>query len=321
MIKLFMKKKLLFNIQIFFSLLFLSSAVQAGADSWNLSLSASTLGDPQRLFLKEVVDKQKTSPILLEKYGNLILPPVSAAGLQPAQVMIVLSKAGAPLNKIQLISPPAQKIALSPKSVVLQQVREAVIQKAAEKNQVERKTIILEISEVPEDLPAPNSFARLQVELTGSEVKVNFLSQNGEIVKSSILNAKILIRSSVLVAKKALMPSDKVVAEDFEEKQQDLESIEGLVRGLSELKDAHWNLSQGLEVGSLLRREYLKKTTALQKGAMVSLVSRNPQFQIQTMARVKEVLGNGEMVLVENLDSKKEITAKTLSSTEVEVLQ
>ncbi|MBF0492335.1 MAG: flagella basal body P-ring formation protein FlgA [Deltaproteobacteria bacterium] len=308
------------KIQIFSSLLLFGSALH-GAENWNLSLSSSTLGDPQRLFFKEVVDKQKTSPALLEKYGNLVLPPVSTSGLQAAQVMVFLGKVGAPLNKIQLISPPGQKVSLSPKSVVLQKIREAVIQKAAEMHQVEPKSILLEISEVPEDLPAPDGFSRLQVELTSPYVKANFLGQNGEILKSSQFTAKVLIRSSVLLAKKALMPSQSIGPEDFEEKQQDLESIQGLVRGLSELKDAHWNLSQGLEVGSLLRREYLQKATSLQKGALVSLVKRSPQFQIQTLARVKEVLGNGEMVLVENLDTKKEITAKTLSSTEVEVVQ
>lgn len=316
-----MKKNLFLKLKFLSPLLLCSSLLWAGSENWNLALSRSTLGDPQHLFLKEVVDKQKTSPQILEQYGNLLLPPVNASGLQPAQVMVVLSKAGAPLNKIQLVSPPDQKIALSPKSVVLQKVREAIIQKAAEVNQVEAKTVILEISEVPEDLPAPDAFARLKVELLSSNVKVGFLSQKGELINSLEFPVKILLHSNVLVAKRPLMPSQSISVDDFEEKQQDLETLQGLVRGASELKDAKWNLSQGLEAGTLLRREFLQKASSLQKGALVSLISKNPRFQIQTLARVKEVLGNGEMVLVENLDSKKEITAKTLSSTEVEVVQ
>ena len=57
----------------------------------------------------------------------------------------------------------------------------------------------------------------------------------------------------------------------------------------------------------------------MKKGDVVTLVLSNASFQIRTIGRVKEVQDNGNRVLVENSDSKKEIWGKAINDSEVQV--
>ncbi|QQR81097.1 MAG: flagella basal body P-ring formation protein FlgA [Deltaproteobacteria bacterium] len=56
------------------------------------------------------------------------------------------------------------------------------------------------------------------------------------------------------------------------------------------------------------------------KGDTVTLLVSSQDFKIRALGRVKEVQDNGNHILVENLDSKKELWGRALNASEVEIV-
>lgn len=57
----------------------------------------------------------------------------------------------------------------------------------------------------------------------------------------------------------------------------------------------------------------------MKKGDVVALILTNPSFQIRAVGKVKEVQEQGHRVLVENMDSKKEVWGHAISESEVQI--
>lgn len=59
---------------------------------------------------------------------------------------------------------------------------------------------------------------------------------------------------------------------------------------------------------------------SIRKGDIVTIAARNKRLQIRALGRVREVLENGALVSVENLDSKKTVLGKPIGPGEVEIV-
>jgi flagella basal body P-ring formation protein FlgA len=81
-----------------------------------------------------------------------------------------------------------------------------------------------------------------------------------------------------------------------------------------------WSLSRDVKAGEVLRSSYFSQSYTMNKGAVVTLVSGQGSFRVRTLGKVKEVLDEGASVVVENIDSKKEVVGRAVGNDEVEVI-
>ncbi len=288
-------------------------------DTWKLALLPTTLADFGHLTLSDVADKALTSSELLKQYGRTRLERAGSDGVQVSEILMALGRAGVPPSRIHLLSDSTRKVMPSPQTAVVTVVREAIIRKVAELNQFDPASISLEFTQIPGDLPKRENFSKVSVQPLIPLFHIEFLNERDQSVASATFEGKLSLRATVLAAKAPLMTGEYVTAENFSEEVRELSEVGGLVRSASELREGRWQLKQGLESGSILKRQDLQKLSQLQVGSMVTVIKKDPRFQVQTLGRIKEVMDNGASVLVENLDSKKEIVGKPISANEVEV--
>ncbi len=312
--------KNLFYRSGFFLLLFLAGfhSVAAG-EFFQLGFVESVSKPFNQIRLKDVVDLQKTSPNLVEKYGSLPIPS-SSAELKPSEVLLALSKAGVSISQIQLVSSGQKGIPLDARSVVLHQVQDEIARAVSQENGVLSTEIELEWIDTPVSCPAPSQFQRLTLEGRAPSYQVAFINGEGQTIQRLPFQAKISIHTTVVIPKNRINAGNPVSRQDFIEEKRQLLEARDLVHSLSELKEGSFQLTQNLESGEPIKKTMFQNITAPQKGAVVNLIKKDPRFQIQTLGRIKEVLNDGTLVIVENLDSKKEVTARVLNSSEVEIV-
>lgn len=285
-----------------------------------LALKAFHTADSMFLKIQDVAG-EGTSAEILDRYGKVVLPGGGADGsLGTSDVLMALEKAGADLSGVEIVTPAERRTRPSPEIESVYLIRQEMTRMAAEKFKVPPGDITVELTAVPERLPPSNKVARLTVETVDEGWVATFYQEDGRVITSVPLKGTVSVQSLVVVARHSLMPGEFVTQEDFREEKRPVETLPGAYRKLTEIGKGRWQMTQGLEEGAALKKEDIQQAISFQKGGVVSLVMTSPQFQVRTVGRVKDILEDGAAVLVENLDSKKEVMGRPLSANEVEVV-
>jgi len=295
--------------------------------TYDLALRSSTTADPIHLTVADVADVQRTSPELLEKYGSISLPPI-AENVQPSHVLLALSRAGVDLASIRLLTATDVHVASHGITDVVSMVRKTAAEKVKGLQKDKNTDFTLELTGVPENLPDVHAFSKLEVELKSDQPElaaknmlIKFLDVQGRVLTTAIFQGEIKIQKIVVVAKRSLLAGEWATADDFVESKQVMadDNSEDYARSLADLGDTRWQISDPLTEGAPLKRSQLSYASVIKKGALVTLLTGDGRFQVRTQGIVKEVKEDGRTVLVENIDSKKELLGKPITPTEVKI--
>ncbi len=300
-------------------------------DPWQMALSTHIQGNAKGLTIADVVDKEKTSAGLLEQYGQIALSKNQGeGGVQVAQVLLALNRAGADLTRVQLIGNIDERVLPIAASGVMKKINESVIRRLAELRKETPDRLQVEFTHIPSDLPDDKLFSDVSVEIAGKDkdeddegrypVLVYFLGKNGERLAKRDFEAVVATKMTILVAKRDFVPGDTVTKADFDEQQQACREPEKIFKTLKELGDSAWNVNQKIEAGVPIDRTTLRASVELKKGELVTLLVRNSHINVRAHGRIKEVMDSGRSVLVENIDSKKELVGKPIGGGEVEIV-
>ncbi len=277
------------------------------------------------IMLSTLFDREKTSFELIEKYGNLILPLArDTTQIIPSDILMVLSRAGADLRKITLISPSEVVVETDFMSETLSMIKDKALDELKLKSNLNETTVLF--TQVPDDLPPKHTFKNMKVEIRDGStpdtktILANFLNEKGEVRSTSVIEAKLEALKTVLTANKNLYAGMSVTANDFAIEKKSLNEAEGTVASLAELGEGKWTLKDAIAIGDPLTRSAINMSATMQKGAVVTLLSGDKRFQVRALGRIKEVMDNGASVLAENIDSKKEVVGRPLNGNEVQIV-
>lgn len=296
-------------------------------EGWNLALLSEVSGSPDRLVLKDIVDSARTSPELINQYGEISMPQTGGDGsIQPSHVLLAFSRAGADLSKIRLLTYSEVRMKRADQNETLNLVRNAILENVKGLYQGDSSQIQVELTRIPANLPDRKLFTSIeaQIQEEGATVPeksflIKFIGADKATVATAEFKGKLSLKTSVVAARRPIMKGEFVSKEDFEEVNRELTGQEKVVRSLSELGEGRWQVATAIEKGAPLSKESLSFASSIQKGAVVTLLTGDDRFQVRTVGRVLEVMDNGANVLVENVDSKKTLLGKPLNGSEVRV--
>lgn len=301
------------------------SAAQVGAsEQLNLALKSKIEAKGTTVSLSEIFDTTRTSPTLVISYGQIsIQVPKDSSRIIPADVLMALGRAGADLRHVTLITPSAVTIETDLASETLSLIKARALARLESESGLKEMSILF--TKIPEDLPTRGSFQDISVEIregTTADIKnvvVNFMDR-GAVRSSAILEAKLEAQKTVLTAKNNLYAGMSVSAADFNVEKKSLLSAEGVISALEELGQGKWILNEAMAAGAPLKRSAVNVSATMQKGAIITLLTGDKRFQVRAMGRIKEVMDGGSSVLVENIDSKKEVVGRPLNANEVQIV-
>lgn len=297
-------------------------------DYLNVGLVPVMTGDPSSLTISDVLDPQKTDPKILSTYGEISLPAAGGDGsIQPSHVLLTLARAGADLSNIRLVTSADTVVKPSYRADVINLIKEKSFSAISKIKKEDSKNLSIVFTNIPNDLPERDAFDDLDVEISRSENSndiqnffVRFKTRDGRTMATASLQGRLSIKRQVVVAKRTILPGEIVTQSDFKEQESQLGDPDGFVLSLKELGQSRWRVGEEISEGSIVKRNALNFSAKMEKGSIVTLLVGDKRFQIRSVGRVKEVLDDGLSVLVENMDSKKELIGKPISANEVRVI-
>ncbi|MBI4239268.1 MAG: flagellar basal body P-ring formation protein FlgA [Deltaproteobacteria bacterium] len=305
-----------------------SATAVAQTQAWTVTLLPHVDAPPAHL--SDILDRYQTSPELLERFGLITLGlAVGQAEINPVHVLALLTRAGVDAGQL-IIQGRGVTIGNGSRPDEMQtRLAGAVQQKLAELKSCDPADFHVTLPTLPSTLPQATSFTKLQVEIEPQHVeletipaRVKFLNEQGELVSQVDLEAKVAAQQTVVIAARALVPGVVVTKDDFLIERRVVAAAPGelVVRDLAAITEGSWQVARALAPGEVVTQAVLRPNVTLQKGTLVTITARDTHFQVHAQGRVKALLENGNAVLVENTDSKKEIVARPISNSEVEIV-
>lgn len=177
--------------------------------------------------------------------------------------------------------------------------------------------------EIPADVVLPEGQVEVQVaeagrlsRLEGASLKVDFLV-NGRLEKSQWVRLSASARQPVLVLLRDIPFGEPVSRTDVRVEERDLERLEDYLTSPQEL--AGGVAKRPLRSGELVRSRDLRPATPVRRGEIVTLVARGKSFLVKTLGRARISGAQGDLIPVENLDSKQVVHATVVGEKTVEI--
>ncbi len=294
-----------------------------------LALRESIDNNKNQLTLADVVDVAKTSNSLLQKYGAIAIP-YSGKRINSSMILLTLSKAGADLDKIKMIDPADFVIAGNVESEFDFRLKTELIKLICQQqkcSELDSKNLQIELLEANFDRSKLTSYQSIQITNAFqvgaaqdiSHLQINFLDANGLTIGTTDLKMRVFLEKDVLVAKTNLAQGEYVDAASFTTAKIKVGLGEEYFYHVEDLGHAQIKMPSSLAQNMPLLKSYVERKLKMQKGDVVTLFVGNDRVSIKTMGKVKELIENGNSVLVENIDSKKELMGKPISDNEVQI--
>lgn len=141
---------------------------------------------------------------------------------------------------------------------------------------------------------------------------------NGVVEKNLSLRLVLDARTEMVTAKRQLLTGTVLVADDLELQKQDLKRAGGLpVKNIADAVGK--KLRMTVREGAPLRSNQLAEVPVVVSGQLVTIVAESSGVRITVTGRAKSSGGIGDLVRVQNLMSNKEIPARVLDASTVEV--
>ncbi|GEM_PF-4568868 len=304
-------------------------AVPRGAwAEWRVQLLSHVAPGVGAPTIRDVVDEAKTSAAFLEQFGKVVVTlPKEEHAVTVAPVLAALSRAGVDLGNL-VVRPASSDVEISRADPeILSMVRTLVVKQLATALQMPADQFVIEWTDYPPQLPERTLFTQMTVNPVATpdqphsyRVHVNFIQGQDQTIAVADFGARLRYRQHLLTATRPLMAGAIIGNEDFRDDVQVVDAPEQFVNSFDDVKGQKMQLVEGLADGAALTRANLRLTSQLQKGAIVTIYANDPRFRVRALGRVKEVTDNGASVVVENLDSKKELTGRPVGANEVQIV-
>lgn len=151
--------------------------------------------------------------------------------------------------------------------------------------------------------------------------KLKAVVENIEGVESThTLYLKLNIETSVLVVNESLIPGTTLRSEHFTAGRQKIDKLNGKIIRSKDLNNKTFKLVNEVSKNDILLDSMLRKSVLINEGTLVTLSYKTPYLSISTLGKVHGSAEIGQIVRVENIDSKRIVTGKLVSPDLVEVI-
>lgn len=141
---------------------------------------------------------------------------------------------------------------------------------------------------------------------------------NGVIEKNFSIRLHVDARTDMVVANRQLLSGTVVSSDDLSIQKQDVSLANG--RHVKSVEDVVGKkLRTTVRPGSPIKSDQLVKVPVIVNGQLVTIVLERPGLRISVAGKAKGAGGIGDLIRVQNLSSNKEIPAKILDGSTVEV--
>lgn len=140
---------------------------------------------------------------------------------------------------------------------------------------------------------------------------------NGVMEKNLPLRLSVDAKTEMVVANRQLLAGTVLTAGDLSLQQRDVAQAAGLhVRAIEDL--VGMKLRTMVRSGAPLRNNQLEKVPVIRSGQLVTILAESDGFRITVTGRAKSAGSVGDIIKVENLDSRKQFPARIVDSSTVE---
>lgn len=140
---------------------------------------------------------------------------------------------------------------------------------------------------------------------------------NGVVEKNLPLRLIVDAKTEMVVANRQLLAGTVLTVGDMSLQQRDVAQAAGLhVKAMDDL--VGMKLRSMVRSGAPIKSNQLEKVPVIRSGQLVTIVAENDGFRMTVTGRAKSAGGVGDIIKVENLDSRKQFQARIVDSATVE---
>jgi len=140
---------------------------------------------------------------------------------------------------------------------------------------------------------------------------------NGVVEKNLPLRLSVDARTEMVVANRQLLAGTVVAEEDLSLEQREVAQAGGL--HVSAIQDVvGMKLRSMVRSGAPVKSNQLQKVPVIHNGQLVTIVAESAGFRMTVTGRAKGSGGVGDIIKVENLNSRKQFPARIVDSSTVE---
>lgn len=140
---------------------------------------------------------------------------------------------------------------------------------------------------------------------------------NGVVEKNLPLRLIVDAKTEMVVANRQLLAGTLLTEGDLSLQQREVAQAAGLhVRAIEDV--VGMKLRSMVRSGAPIKSNQLEKVPVIRSGQLVTIVAENDGFRITVTGRAKSAGGVGDVIKVENLDSRKQFPARIVDSATVE---
>ncbi|EKD42154.1 MAG: hypothetical protein ACD_73C00298G0001 [uncultured bacterium] len=294
----------------------------ASANDSYMALKTAGAASGDNLLLKDILDLENTSADIIRNFGQISINNAARNGIiNPSQILVTLARAGMDLSQLKLLTPADAPIHVIQSLGLESKLKEKILAYLNAKNNQYYDLVINaeDISKIPYNQGDEITVNGMQEDNNKTNFNVSILNQLQNQNSRFILSAKPVKGKSVLTSKKTFLPGDELSRDDIEITNKPFVAGIDYLSDTSFLSNSKVIVKEMIEKGSPILKSSLSSPSTLEKGSIVSLITGLGQVQVRATGRVKDILDNGNSVLVENIDSKKEIVGKPIGANEVRV--
>lgn len=141
---------------------------------------------------------------------------------------------------------------------------------------------------------------------------------NGVVEKNFSIRLHVDARTDMVVAGRQLLSGTVIAADDLVIQKQDVSLAQG--KHIKSIEDVIGKrLRTTVRAGSPVRSDQLAKVPVIVNGQLVTIVLERPGLRISVAGKAKSAGGIGDLIRVQNLSSNKEMPARILDASTVEV--
>ena len=152
----------------------------------------------------------------------------------------------------------------------------------------------------------------------GAVTLVMIVRVNGAVEKNLSLRLQVEARTEMLTSTRQLLAGSLLKSEDLQMQKQDLALAGGHpVKNLEDAVGKKVRLT--VRAGAPIRNDQLVKVPVVVSGQLVTIIAENSGLKITVSGRAKSSGSIGDLIRVQNLASGKELPARVLDASTVEV--
>ncbi|MFB3901865.1 MAG: flagellar basal body P-ring formation chaperone FlgA [Acidobacteriota bacterium] len=176
---------------------------------------------------------------------------------------------------------------------------------------------------LPQGLTALPGRIRIQVDekarlsrLDNAPLKLDVVSE-GRSRRSHWVRLKARAKGRVAILKRDIRWGQPISDSDVELETREVDALEGFFQDPSHVQDMV--AKRDLRAGAVLHRDDVRKPLLVDRGDIVKLLARGTAFVLETAAKARDAGARGDVVTVQNLDSKQLVKARVTRPGTVEI--